>query len=163
MHAALLSATLLLSVSAVSCMQLYELDPPQRPKEPQYYKHIGKNGTTLLGKGSYGNVWLMERLSDKARYAMKEFTRKGKDDKFKSMEDELLGLRATENSSYAAHLTCFIPPNKLILDYQPGGTLYDALIHVTDLTPTKRRRIFSDLIYAIRDMHKAGIWYVIVS
>jgi ankyrin repeat protein len=115
----------------------------------------------LLGKGSFGEVYLVEKKNTKTLYAMKVLS------KDKIMAQNLVKYAMTERNvlsitdhpfivklSYA-----FQSENKLflILEYCPGGDLAEHLIRERRFSEERAKIYLCEIILALEDLHKRDI------
>lgn len=114
-----------------------------------------------LGKGSFGEVYLVKKTDTKQLYAMKVLR------KDKIMGQNLIKYAMTERNvmSYINHPFivslnyAFQTPEKLflILDYCPGGDLGKCLTRAKCFDETIARIYLCEILLALEELHKQGI------
>lgn len=117
----------------------------------------------LLGKGSFGEVYLVEMKTTKELYAMKILM------KSKIMGQNLIKYAMTERNvlSYIKHpfivglKFSFQTSTKLylILDYCPGGSMGSQISREKRFTETRARIYLAEILLAIEELHKRDIIY----
>ncbi len=115
----------------------------------------------LLGKGSFGEVYLVEKKSNKEIFAMKAL------DKSKIQKHNLIKYAMTERNvlSMSSHPfiiglnNAFQTRDKLflILDFAPGGDLGELLQKNKRLDEQVTRIYMSEITLALEDLHKKDI------
>lgn len=117
----------------------------------------------LLGKGSFGEVFLVEKKDDKQLFAMKILM------KNKIMGQNLIKYAMTERNvmSYVKHpfivslRYSFQTDNKLylILDYCSGGSLSTYLNKEKRFTEERAKIYLCEILLALEELHKRDIIY----
>jgi serine/threonine protein kinase len=126
----------------------------------------------VLGKGSFGEVYLVEKVSNHRYYAMKVLS------KTQIMSQNLVKYALTERDvlsvthhPFIVRLNYAFQTNKklfLILDYCPGGDLseyiekekrYGALPTIPRFTEDRARIYLAEVLLALQDLHKRDIIY----
>lgn len=117
----------------------------------------------LLGKGSFGEVYLVETKATKELYAMKILL------KSKIMGQNLVKYAMTERNvlSYIKHpfivglKYAFQTSTKLylILDFCPGGSMASQIAREKRFSETRARIYLSEILLAIEELHKRDIIY----
>lgn len=115
----------------------------------------------LLGKGSFGEVYLVEKRNTHTFYAMKVLS------KDKIMGQNLIKYAMTErnvlsitNHPFIVKLNfSFQTSDKLflILDYCPGGDLAEHLARENRFTEERAKIYLCEIILALEDLHKRDI------
>ena len=115
----------------------------------------------MLGKGSFGEVYLVQKKSNKMFYAMKVLQ------KDKLMGQNLVKYARTERNvlSYTKHSFivglnyAFQTKEKLflILDYCPGGDLGHVLTKEKRFDEDRARIYLAEVVLALEDLHKRDI------
>ena len=115
----------------------------------------------MLGKGSFGEVYLVQKKSNKMFYAMKVLQ------KDKLMGQNLVKYARTERNvlSYTKHSFivglnyAFQTKEKLflILDYCPGGDLGHVLAKEKRFDEDRARIYLAEVVLALEDLHKRDI------
>lgn len=115
----------------------------------------------LLGKGSFGEVYLVQHKKTNELYAMKIIQ------KSKIMSQNLVRYAVTEkkvmsqtNHPFIVKLRSAFQTKErlfLIMDYCPGGDLSQYLIREKRFTEERARIYISEIILAIEDLHKRNI------
>ena len=115
----------------------------------------------LLGKGSFGEVYLVEKIDNKTAYAMKII------DKEKIISQNLLCYVVTErnvlteaNHPFIVHLHfTFQSTSKLylVLDYCPGGDLAECLRREKRFTEERARIYIMEILLALQYLHSKNI------
>ena len=116
-----------------------------------------------LGKGSFGDVYLVKRKSDSSHFAMKVLK------KDKIMNQNLVKYAMTERNvlSYVRHPfivglnAAFQTAEKLflILDYCPGGDMGWHLAKEKRFNETRARIYAGEVLLALEELHKRDIIY----
>lgn len=121
------------------------------------------NTLKLVGKGSYGKVFMVEQKDTKLIYAMKVLKKsaildeRGKE-RVKTERDIIMKIR----HPYIVKLHySFQTESKLffILDFLNGGDLYTHLMHYGKFKENRARFYAAEMILAIDHLHKNGIVY----
>ena len=117
----------------------------------------------LLGKGSFGEVYLVEYKKSKELYAMKILM------KSKIMGQNLVKYAMTERNvlSYIKHpfivglKFAFQTSSKLflILDYCPGGSMASMINREKRFNENRARIYLSEILIAIEELHRRDIIY----
>jgi protein-serine/threonine kinase len=117
----------------------------------------------LLGKGSFGEVYLVEHKKNKELYAMKILM------KSKIMGQNLVKYAMTERNvlSYIKHpfivglKYAFQTSSKLflILDYCPGGSMAAMINREKRFTENRARIYLCEILLAIEELHRRDIIY----
>lgn len=136
-----------------------ELDSSSNELEvagPALFNPIGR-----LGRGSFGEVYLVEKLPEGDFYAMKILHKR------KIMGQNLVRYARTERDvlSYFSHpfivsiKYAFQTPEKLymILEYCPGGDLGSVLKREKKLTEERAKLYLTEIILALEELHKKDI------
>ena len=120
---------------------------------PALFNPIGR-----LGRGSFGEVYLVEKLPEGTLYAMKILHKR------KIMGQNLVRYARTERDvlSYFSHpfivsiKYAFQTPEKLymILEYCPGGDLGSVLKREKKLTEDRAKLYLTEIILALEELHK---------
>ena len=115
----------------------------------------------LLGKGSFGEVYLVRHKETKELFAMKVIQ------KMKIMSQNLIRYAMTEKKVMAQTNNPFVVKLKtafqtkerlfLIMEYCPGGDLSQCLIKEKRFTEDRARIYLCEIILAIEDLHKRNI------
>lgn len=115
----------------------------------------------LIGKGSFGEVYLVEKIDVKKLYAMKVLS------KDKIMGNNLVKYASAErnvlsitNHPFIVHLNfAFQTEEKLflILDYCPGGDLSSYLEEERKFDEDRARIYICEIILALEDLHERDI------
>jgi ankyrin repeat protein len=115
----------------------------------------------LIGKGSFGEVYLVEKKNTKSFYAMKVLH------KTKIMKHNLVKYALTErnvlsitNHPFIVKLTyAFQTSDKLflILDYCPGGDLGEHLQKERRFTEDRAKIYLAEIVLALEDLHRRDI------
>lgn len=115
----------------------------------------------LLGKGSFGEVYLVEKRNTKTLYAMKVLS------KDKIMGQNLVKYAMTErnvlsitNHPFIVKLNyAFQTTDKLflILDYCPGGDLAEHLARENRFSEERAKIYLCEIVLALEDLHKRDI------
>ena len=124
---------------------------------PALFNPIGR-----LGRGSFGEVYLVEKLPEGLLYAMKILHKR------KIMGQNLVRYARTERDvlSYFSHpfivsiQYAFQTPEKklyMILEYWPGGDLGSVLKREKKLTEERARLYLTEIILALEELHKKDI------
>ena len=125
---------------------------------PEHFRPI-----QMLGKGSFGEVFLVEKKETRQRFAMKILM------KNKIMGQNLIRYAMTERNVMSCVRHPFIvtlrysfqTDNKLylILDYCPGGSLASYLIREKRFTEDRARVYLCEILLALEELHKRDIIY----
>ncbi len=117
----------------------------------------------VLGKGSFGEVYLVEKLSTHRMYAMKVLS------KSQIMSQNLVKYALTErdvlsvtNHPFIVRLNYAFQTNRklyLILDYCPGGDLSEYIEREKKFTEDRARIYLAEVLLALEDLHKRDIIY----
>lgn len=117
----------------------------------------------MLGKGSFGQVFLVKKLDDGCYYALKVLTKR------QITQNNLLKYAMTEKNvlSYIRHpfivslRYAFQTPQKLclVLDYCPGGDLGGALSREKKFSEDVAKLYSAELILALEHLHSLNIIY----
>lgn len=117
----------------------------------------------VLGKGSFGEVYLVEKISSHRLYAMKVLS------KMYIMSQNLVKYTVTErdvlavtNHPFIVGLNYAFQTNKklfLILDYCPGGDLSEYIEREKRFTEDRARIYLAEILLALEDLHKRDIIY----
>eukprot|EP00826_Nyctotherus_ovalis_P058974 TRINITY_DN815_c0_g2_i3.p1 TRINITY_DN815_c0_g2~~TRINITY_DN815_c0_g2_i3.p1 ORF type:complete len:428 (-),score=110.74 TRINITY_DN815_c0_g2_i3:425-1615(-) len=117
----------------------------------------------VLGKGSFGEVYLVEKISSHKLYAMKVLS------KMYIMSQNLVKYTVTErdvlavtNHPFIVGLNYAFQTNKklfLILDYCPGGDLSEYIEREKRFTEDRARIYLAEILLALEDLHKRDIIY----
>lgn len=117
----------------------------------------------LLGKGSFGEVYLVEKKDTKQQFAMKILM------KNKIMGQNLIRYAMTERNVMSCVKHPFIvglrfsfqTENKLylILDYCPGGSLASYLTREKRFTEDRAKAYLCEILLGIEELHKRDIIY----
>jgi hypothetical protein len=115
----------------------------------------------LLGKGSFGEVYLVEKKNMKQLYAMKVLS------KDKIMAQNLVKYAMTERNVLSITNHPFIVKLNyafqstdrlfLILEYCPGGDLAEHLLKEKRFTEERAKIYLCEIILALEDLHKRDI------
>jgi serine/threonine protein kinase len=117
----------------------------------------------ILGRGTYGKVALVKHRESGQLFAMKAMSKAllAEDGNIQQIlaERDIL-LRNQHPFLVAAHFT-FQTDSKifLLLDYVPGGELFQRLREERRFTEDRARLIAAELLLAIGHLHKAGFVY----
>jgi tRNA A-37 threonylcarbamoyl transferase component Bud32 len=116
---------------------------------------------SLIGKGSFGEVYLVEKKNTKAIYAMKVLN------KNKIMKHNLIKYALTERNVLSLTSHPFIVKLNwafqtveklfLILDYCPGGDLGEHLQKERRFSEERSRIYLAEIVLALEDLHKRDI------
>ena len=133
-----------------------ELDLPLSKIHPNDFK-----GLLQLGKGSFGEVYLVEKLDSGEQFALKVLR------KDKVLGNNLVRYAFTErnilsliNHPYIVRLKyAFQTPEKLafVMEYCPGGDLGTHLAREKHFTEEKSRFYTVEILLALEELHKHGI------
>ena len=117
----------------------------------------------ILGRGSFGEVYLVHKRDTKEKYAMKILA------KNKVIAEELVRYALTERNIMSAVKHTFIVSLwyafqtqsrlYLILDYCPGGTLKNILMSRGNLDEQMAKNYLSEIVLALEELHRNGIIY----
>jgi protein-serine/threonine kinase len=123
---------------------------------PALFNPIGR-----LGRGSFGEVYLVEKLPEGDQYAMKILHKR------KIMGQNLVRYARTERDvlSYFSHpfivsiKYAFQTPEKLymILEYCPGGDLGSVLKREKKLSEERAKLYLAEIVIALEELHKKDI------
>lgn len=123
---------------------------------PALFNPIGR-----LGRGSFGEVYLVEKLPEGTQYAMKILHKR------RIMGQNLVRYARTERDvlSYFQHpfivsINCaFQTPEKLymILEYCPGGDLGSVLKREKKMSEERAKLYLAEIVLAIEALHKKDI------
>lgn len=118
-------------------------------------------GLLQLGKGSFGEVYLVEKISTGEQYALKVLR------KDKVLGNNLVRYAFAErnilsaiNHPYIVKLNfAFQTPEKLafVMEYCPGGDLGTHLAREKHFTEEKARFYIVEILLALEELHKQGI------
>jgi len=125
-----------------------------------------------LGKGGYS--WVKKGLDEntKVKVALKFMARARKNwekEQAQQVRTEIKSLMRINHPNvlklYAYNLNCYYPEKTggklqtilLVLEYCPGGELFDILYYTNQLDPTTSRTYFIQMIKAIKACHDVGI------
>lgn len=136
--------------------ELDSFDLEQDIAGPALFNPIGR-----LGRGSFGEVYLVEKLPEGDQYAMKILHKR------KIMGQNLVRYARTERDvlSYFTHpfivgiKYAFQTPEKLymILEFCPGGDLGSVLKREKKLSEERARLYITEIILALEALHKKDI------
>ena len=117
----------------------------------------------VLGKGSFGQVFLVKKRDTQEKFAMKILA------KNKVIAEELVKYALTERNVMTIVKHTFIvslwyafqTQSKLylILDYCPGGTLKNVLMSRGSLDESLARVYLSEIVLALEELHRNGVIY----
>ena len=132
-------------------------------REPRKMTPSDFEAMQMLGKGSFGEVYLVETKATKELYAMKILM------KSKIMGQNLVKYAMTERNvlSYIKHpfivglKYAFQTSSKLylILDFCPGGSMSSQIAREKRFSETRARIYLSEILLAIEELHKRDIIY----
>ena len=115
----------------------------------------------MLGKGSFGEVYLVQKMNSKVLYAMKVLSKDrimGQNlMKYAMAERNVLSLT---NHPFIVKLNFAFQTNHklfLILDYCPGGDLSKHLQYEKRFTEERARFYLCEIILALEDLHRRDI------
>ena len=133
-----------------------ELEIPTIKLSPHDFR-----GLLQLGKGSFGEVYLVEKIDTGEQYALKVLR------KDKVLGNNLVRYAFTErnilseiNHPYIVRLNfAFQTPEKLafVMDYCPGGDLGTHLAREKHFTEEKARFYTVEILLALEELHRHGI------
>jgi protein-serine/threonine kinase len=133
-----------------------ELEIPNSKVNPGDFK-----GLLQLGKGSFGEVYLVEKIDTGEQFALKVLR------KDKVLGNNLVRYAFTErnilsaiNHPYIVRLNyAFQTPEKLafVMEYCPGGDLGTHLAREKHFTEEKARFYTVEILLALEELHKHGI------
>ncbi len=117
----------------------------------------------VLGKGSFGEVYLVEKLSNHRVYAMKVLSKQ------QTLSQNLLKYVLTERDvlsitthPFIVRLNYAFQTNSklyLILDYCPGGDLSEYIEREKRFTEERARIYLAEVLLALEDLHRRDIIY----
>lgn len=141
-------------------------------REQQKEQEKGEEGTigpssfdviNILGKGAFGKVYLVEKKSDKKKYAMKVLHKK------RMAKDGLIGSAVTERNVFSIMEHPFIvglnsafqTPEYLflIIDYCPGGDFAKLLHTNVKLSEDIAKLYLIEILLGLEELHGKGIVY----
>ncbi|OMJ68879.1 hypothetical protein SteCoe_33533 [Stentor coeruleus] len=141
-------------------IQISELTPGETPKDGRVGP-LDFEILQVLGKGSFGEVFLVQKRDQKTLYAMKVLR------KDKIMGQNLIKYAKTERNvlSYVKHPFIvglnysFQTPEKLflILDYCPGGDLGFQISREKKFDEFRARIYICEVLLALEELHKRDI------
>jgi len=118
---------------------------------------------TKIGEGGFGKVFLVERKDTEKLYAMKILNKAKLDHVYHKMhtisERQIL---QNVNSPFVVKLHAAFQNSKnlyLVLEYLPGGSLFDHLRKREILDEDEARFYISEIILALEDLHNRNIIY----
>ena len=116
---------------------------------------------SLLGKGSFGDVYLIEKKDNNILYAMKVLNKQ------KVFNDNLKRYAITERNVLSAIDHPFVVKLRyafqnseylfLIMDYYPGGDLGTYLMDEGTFTEKKAKIYIAEIVLALEELHKNDI------
>ncbi|GAA5911587.1 uncharacterized protein JCM6883_002414 [Sporobolomyces salmoneus] len=117
----------------------------------------------LLGKGAFSRVALAQKRPEEKEVALKLMERKSCEGNERMRISVLREVEVLKNISHPSLVTLsssFLTPlyTVLVLDYCPGGELFDFLAEFhSSLTEGLARRMFGELCDAVGWMHRVGL------
>ncbi|GAA5888036.1 hypothetical protein JCM16303_000188 [Sporobolomyces ruberrimus] len=117
----------------------------------------------LLGKGAFSRVALAQKDNETKQVALKLMDRKSCEGNERMRISVLREVEVLKNISHPSLVTLsssFLTPlyTVLVLDYCPGGELFDFLAeHHAKVTEGLARRMFGELCDAVGWMHRVGL------
>ena len=113
----------------------------------------------LIGKGSYGKVFLVEKKDDKNIYAMKILKKKAmiKRNQVNHIKTERKIMELIDHPFIVKLIYAFQTPQKLymVMDYCPGGELFYHIQRVEEAV----KFYGAQLVLALDHLHKNNIIY----
>mmetsp|Transcript_15038 Transcript_15038/g.21077 ORF Transcript_15038/g.21077 Transcript_15038/m.21077 type:complete len:1067 (+) Transcript_15038:189-3389(+) len=118
---------------------------------------------SVVGRGSYGKVFLVRHNKLKTLFAMKVLRKEEivKRDVVDNIQLERKVLETVDHPFLVALRYAFQTPNKLymVMDYIPGGELFSLLSNHHELSAKDTRFYAAELVVALEHLHKLNIIY----
>ncbi|KAA8499616.1 putative myosin light chain kinase [Porphyridium purpureum] len=124
-------------------------------KIEKFYKLCG-----LLGQGSFSRVRLAKDLQTGQEVAVKIMPRSSlKSDLNVLQRREIAVMRAIDHENIVKLIDVFEGPKRIyfVLEYVRGGMLYDYILRRSEIYEHEVRRIFKQILLAVRVCHEHGI------
>lgn len=116
----------------------------------------------LLGKGTYGNCWLVKRQADKKMFAVKEFRKKRHEESeaqyIKKLTSEFCIASVLHHPNVIETLDIIFERGHVyeVMELCEGGDLFDAITAYT-MTESEMNCVFKQLIQGVMYLHQQGV------
>jgi len=123
--------------------------------------NIPGSDTHILGKGTYGEVWLVENIESKKKYALKVIQRQsiGKVNRIKNLEQEI-NIQQRINHNNIIKLYDVMSDKEsiyILMEYADGGNLFHYIRKRKKLTEKEAYKFFLQIATAINFLHKNSL------
>jgi len=150
----------------IDCTQLFDQNTTYGTARLQNYCKIPVSGrdTCVLGKGAYGEVWLVQNKITKDRYAMKMFDKRrifiGKTQQIvKDLEREINIQKKLRHDNIIRLYDAMSDKDRiyLLMEYASGGSLFHHIRNKNYLSEIEAFKLFVQVCSAIHFLHKNSL------